>query len=213
LLAARTYATKADNARAETLLKKAIEVDPLNMPPYVLLGQLYLRQGKLDQARTEFQQLADQRPNNIGAGTMVGMIFEAQGKKDEAKKAYEKIYEHNPKAAIAANNLAVLLAQEGTNLDRALNLAQAAKAQLPDDPNVSDTLGWVYYKKDLASLAIEPLEFSVQKDPSRGVFQYHLGLAYMKVGEKDKGREWLERALKLQPDSELAAEARKALSS
>jgi putative PEP-CTERM system TPR-repeat lipoprotein len=213
LLAARTYATKADNARAESLLKKAIEVDPSYMQAYGLLGQLYFRQGKLDQARTQFQQLADKRPNDASAGTMVGMLLEAQGKKDDAKKAYESIYERNPKAAIAANNLAVLLAQEGTNLDRALNLAQAAKAQMPDDPNISDTLGWVYYKKNLASLAIEPLEFSVRKDPSRAVYQYHLGLAYMKAGDKAKGKMWLDRALKLQPDSDLAAEARKVLSS
>lgn len=213
LLAARTYATKGDNGRAESLLKKAIQVDPSFMPAYGILGQLYIRDGKLDEARAEFQQIADKRPDDVPAATMVGMLLEGQGKKDEAKKVYERIYDRNPKAAVAANNLAFMLAEEGTNLDRALNLAQAAKAQMPDDANISDTLGWVYYKKDLASLAIDPLEFSVNKDPSRAAFQYHLGFAYLKAGDKTKGKMWLERALKLQPDSDMSSEARKTLSS
>ena len=183
------------------------------MQAYGVLGQLYRREGKLEEARAEFQRIADQRPDDIPAATMVGMLLEQQGKKEEAKAVYDRIFERNPKAAVAANNLAYLLAEEGTNLDRALNLAQSAKAQMPDDASVSDTLGWVYYKKDLASLAIETLEFSVNKDPNNPAFQYHLGFAYVKAGNAEKGRMWLERALKLQPNSTMAAEARKALSS
>jgi len=213
LLAARTYATNGDNARAETLLRKAIGVDPSYMPAYGILGQLYLQQGKLDQARAEFQTMADKRPDDVAAATMIGMLLEGQGKKEEAKRTYSGIYERNPKAAVAANNLAYLLAEDGADLDRALNLAQTAKAQMPDDATVSDTLGWVYYKKNLASLAIEQLEFSVTKDPSHGAFQYHLGFAYLKAGDKDKGKMWLDRALKLEPSSPMAADAKKALAS
>jgi predicted Zn-dependent protease len=213
LLAARTYATKGDNGRAEELLKRAVEIDPSFIQAYGVLGQLYVGQGKLDDARAEFQRLASARPDDVAASTMVGMLLEGQGKNDDAKKVYGTIYDRNPKAAVAANNLAFILAQEGTDLDRALNLAQAAKAQMPDDPTVSDTLGWVYYKKDLASLAIEPLEFSVRKDPSHAAFQYHLGFAYLRKGDKANGTMWLNRALNLDPNSPMAVEARKALAS
>ncbi len=213
LLAARTYGTKGDNDRAEGLLKKAIDADPSFIQAYATLGQLYIREGKLDQARTEFQKILDKRPDDADAATTLGMLLDSQGRRDEARKVYADVYARNPKAVAAATNLAFLLAEEGKDLDRALNLAQAAKAQMPDDAGVSDTLGWVFYKKNLASLAIEPLEFSVGKDPSRAAYQYHLGFAYLKAGDKEKGRTWLERALKLQPGSEMAAEARNALAS
>ena len=36
-----------------------------------------------------------------------------------------------------------------------------AKRQMPKSPEVDDTLGWVYYKKNLADLAIPALEDSV----------------------------------------------------
>ena len=35
----------------------------------------------------------------------------------------------------------------------AQQLAQAAKAQLPNDPTINDTLGWVYVKRDMLQLA------------------------------------------------------------
>jgi Flp pilus assembly protein TadD len=78
---------------------------------------------------------------------------------------------------------------------------------------VNDTLGWIYYKRDLASLALEPLQQSVDKDPSNATYRYHLGLAYLKAGDKVKARSMLERALTLQLPSAEAAEARKALAS
>ena len=84
---------------------------------------------------------------------------------------------------------------------------------LPNDPDVSDTLGWVYYKRDLATLAIGHLRDSVEKVPSNPVYHYHLGRAYLKTGEKERGRASLERALRLDPSFDGAAHARQALAS
>lgn len=213
LLAARTYATGGDMARAESSLKKAIQLDPSFLEAYNVLGQLYVRQEKLDDALREYQALARQKQNDVAAHTMVGMILQVQNKPAEARKLYEKILEIDPRAVVAANNLAYMHAEAGSNLDMALQLAQTAKSQLPDDPDVNDTLGWVYYKRDLASLALDPLQRSVEKDPSNPLYRYHLGLAYLKVGDKVKARASLEQALKLKSDFEGAPEARKVLAS
>ncbi len=77
------------------------------------------------------------------------MILQMEGKNAEAQKQYEKVMTLDPRAPVAANNLAWIYAESGANLDVALQLAQTAKAGLPDSPEVDDTLGWVYYKKDL----------------------------------------------------------------
>jgi tetratricopeptide (TPR) repeat protein len=102
-------------------------------------------------------------------------------------------------APIVANNLAFIYAEQGTNLDMALQLATTAKQGLPDNPDVDDTLGWIYYKKDMAKLAIRSLEDSLKRRPDTPEVLYHLGLAYSKAGDQDKAREALERALKLNP--------------
>jgi len=129
----------------------------------------------------------------------VGIILEAQGKTDEARKSYEETVNSGSTAPVAANNLAFMYAEQGTNLDRALELATSAKQRMPDDPRVDDTIGWIYYKKDLASLAVAPLEDATKKQPNYADAHYHLGMTYAKLGERAKAKESLERALKLNP--------------
>ena len=85
------------------------------------------------------------------------------------------------------------------NLDVALQLATSAKQRLPDDHSVDDTIGWVYYKKDLPLLAVRPLVDSLRKRPDAPVVLYHLGMAYARLGDKAKARDALGRALKLDP--------------
>jgi Flp pilus assembly protein TadD len=104
-----------------------------------------------------------------------------------------------------------MYASRNHQLDRALQLALAAKADLPDHPEVNDTLAYVYLRKQLPSLAIPPLLKAVEKAPGNPVFHYRLGLAYSQVGDTASARRELERALKLKADFKGAEEARELL--
>jgi putative PEP-CTERM system TPR-repeat lipoprotein len=198
-LLARVHSAAGDEAAAEQALRRAVSVDPRFTDGYTMLAKRYMKQGRLDEARAEFEGIAKRDPSAIGARTMVGMLLEAQGKREEAKKSYEATVNATENAPFAANNLAFIYAEQGTNLDVALRLATSAKQGLPEDPNVDDTLGWVYYKNDMASLALRPLQDSLRKRPDDPGVLYHLGMTYAKLGDKPKARETLERALKLDP--------------
>ena len=136
-----------------------------------------------------------------------------EGKNAEAQKQYERVMAIEPRAAVAANNLAWIYAESGGNLDVALQLAQAAKAQLPSQPEINDTLGWIYYKKGLTTLALGPLSQAVDKGPKVAAYQFHLGMALAKNGETDKARTALQAALAIDPSFAGAADARKTLAS
>ena len=212
-LAAGVYISAGDSARAEQLLKAAIQSDPENFQIYSMLGGLYYQQKKLDAARAEFEKIAQKQPKPVGALTMVASIFELQNKPEEAQKRYEAILQIDPRAGVAANNLAWLYAERGGNLDVALQLAQTAKQQLPKSPEVSDTLGWIYYKKGLPELAVPALEASVAGQPQDATCHYRLGLAYARAGNKPRARAALEHALKLNPAFQGADDARQVLKS
>jgi tetratricopeptide (TPR) repeat protein len=141
---------------------------------------------------------------------MVAMLHHAQGRTQDARAAYQRILEVDARAVVANNNLAYMYAEEGKDLDMALQMAQAAKAASPDDPDVADTLGFVYLKKDMATQAIGPLLQSTRTNPGKPVYHYHLGLAYQKTGEHEKAKASIERALSLGEFAE-AGDARKAL--
>jgi putative PEP-CTERM system TPR-repeat lipoprotein len=212
-LTARAHVANGDRAKAEELLKRAIEKDPARLASYSLLGELYARENRLGEARTQFEGLLQRNPQSVSALTMVGMILEQQGSTEEAEKFYARALAVDPKAPIAANNLAWIYVASQRKLDEALQLAQGAKERLPDEPGINDTLGWIYVKKNMAEQAIEHLEHSVELKPTDPVFHYHLGMAYMQQGHRDRAKQSLAKALSLRGDFEGAAEARQALGS
>jgi Flp pilus assembly protein TadD len=180
---------------------------------YGALGQIYAKQGRLPEALVEFEALAQRDPKPVAALTLAGIIMERQGNKAGAQQRFERVIQLDSNAPVAANNLAWLYAENGGNLDVALQLAQTAKRQLPNSPEVNDTLGFIYYKKNLPALALPPLQSSVEKDPSNAEYHYHLGLAYSRAGDKAKASESLTRALTLKPDFAGAQDARSVLAS
>jgi tetratricopeptide (TPR) repeat protein len=211
LLAARTYAVDRDAARAEQALRKVIELDPSALEAYSGLGQIYVATNRLDQALKEFEEFAKRQPKSVGAHTLVATILHAQNRIPEARARYERVLTIDSRAPVAANNLAWLYAENGGNLDMAVDLALTARARLPESAAVTDTLGWVYFKKNRPEQAIPALRESTAKEPNNALYRFHLGLAYAKAGEKDKARAELEQALKINADFPGADEARRTL--
>lgn len=212
-LSAQVYALAGQTDKAEEVLRRAVTTDPRFSNGFAMLAGLYLKEHRLDDARREFEGMVKRDPQAVGPRTMVGIILEAQGKRADAQRWYEATVAELNNAPVAANNLACIYAEQGSNLDVALQLAKSAKRQMPDNPDVDDTIGWVYYKKGLATLAVRPLEDSLAKNPNNPVVLYHLGLTYAKVGDKDKARTTLTRALSVNPQMPAAEMARRTLAS
>jgi len=210
-IAGTAYNAAGQRDKVEKTFLAGLELDPSNMVAYEVLGRLYTSTGRLDEALKQFEAASARQPSQVGAATMVATILTMKGRRDEAQKRYEAIVADNPRAAVAANNLAFMLAEQGGNLEIALQHAQTAKAQLPQNAAVNDTLGWIYYKRELPHIAIPFLEQSVASEPKNAEFQLHLGLSYVKAGDTARGRQALEAALKLNPRIAHADEARRAI--
>ena len=126
----------------------------------------------------------------------------------EAIKHYETAVGLSSDSAIAKNNLAYILPEHGGNIDRALVLAQSAKEKFPDNPTLTDTLGWIYYKKNITTTAIELFNDAIKADPKNPTLHYHVALAYKKAGDTDSARQSLTKALAFEGDFPDAEEAR-----
>jgi putative PEP-CTERM system TPR-repeat lipoprotein len=213
LLGARTYAATGDLKTSEQLLRRVLSADPSRLAAYAALAQIYAKQGRLDAALVELDALVQRDPKSVSALTLSGMILESQGKTAEAQARFERVMQVDGEAPVAANNLAWLYAAHGGNLDVALQLAQTAKRKLPDTAEVNDTLGFIYYKKNLPALAIPPLRASAEKDPNNAMYHYHLGLAYARAGDNPQALQSLNRALSLAPNFDGAQDARTVLNS
>jgi Flp pilus assembly protein TadD len=111
-----------------------------------------------------------------------------------------------------ANDLAYFLSETDGDKERALQLAQVAKEAAPDEPHISDTLGWILYQRGIHARAVALLQEAASKLTDNAVVRYHLGMAQLAAGNKEAAKRELQQALKLQPTFPGAEEARKALS-
>jgi tetratricopeptide (TPR) repeat protein len=211
IFAGQAYLAMGDTKSAEAAYRKAVELDPSRFEPYLVLARMYATENRLDDASAEFGEAAKRQPTNAGIRTMMGMIYELQKQPDQARKSYEAALAIDPRSPVAANNLAQHYADAGQNLDEALQLAQTAKNGLPDRPEVDDTLGWVYYKKGLAPLAIRSFKLCVAAKPDNPTFLAHLGLAYAQNKDREPARQALKKALAMRADFDGAADARATL--
>lgn len=211
-LVGQLWLNAKDPAQAEQSFKTAIELDGSALSPYLNLAQLYYQTGKVDQSIAEYETVLAKNPTAPPALMMLGIIYEGRKEYDKAKEHYEQILKVNPRFAPAANNLAWVIAEQGGNLDVALSHAQTAREQRPEDPNIADTLGWIYYKKNASLLAVSMLKEAADKLPNEPLVHYHLGMAHAKKGDAGSAKQALQTALKLNQDFAGAEDAKKTLS-
>ena len=199
LLVGRMARAEGDDEGAEAAFQKAISLDPQNLAAYETLAKLYARMGRLEDAARTYEQALEVKPNSPQIHHMLGMLYELNGDTERAVARYEDAIRYRPDFAEAKNNLAYIYAESGENLDRALDLAQDAKALLPESPSVADTLGWVLYKRGVPSAAISYLKeaeaATKPNDPSLGEVRFHLAQAYEANGDSQEAVAAVDRSL------------------
>lgn len=128
--------------------------------------------------------------------TGLAAYLEKAGKLDEAMAQYEKVLKEDPKSQLAANNLAMLLIEYKTD-DASKQRARDLSKLLVDakEPAYLDTIGWVEYKFGDYQKASEYLEKAIQNAPDAALIRYHLGMAYVGLGNKVLAKDNLKQAV------------------
>jgi len=166
---------------------------------YLRIGETYRRKGDSLGAIQALQKARETMPDNVVVLSTLALVLDGAGRRCEAQQVYEATLKLDPNNAVALNNLAFLLAESGGDLDAALTMAQRAKQLLPNLYEITDTLGWIYLKKNLSDNAIEIFKDLVVKAPNQSTFHYHLGMALYQKGDKPKAIKELNDALKYNP--------------
>jgi tetratricopeptide (TPR) repeat protein len=200
-----------DYAGAERTYRQALQKNPDFYFSYSQLALIEANAGKLQEALLDAQHSIDKNPKFLLGYISLGNLHERLNQFEEAKAIYKKALGINPNYAPALNNLAWLYCEHGGNLDEALSLAQQAKAAAPASPNISDTLGWVEYRKGLYASAAQDLKEAAKASPDSSGIQYHLGMALFKDGRLAEAKPVLQRALDLKIPTEQAEEIKQQL--
>jgi tetratricopeptide (TPR) repeat protein len=196
--------------RAEAAYLKAVTINDRNLGVYLNLGNLYREHSRSDEAIAQYEAALAKDPRLNSARMLLASMYEQKNDYEKAESLYREILARDRRFAPAANNLAFLILKQGGNIDVALSYAQVAREELPTDPYVADTIGWIYYQKNVYKRATSLLQEASGKLSAHPMVQYHLGMALLKAGDKAGARKRLQTSLALDerfPDAEKARAA------
>jgi tetratricopeptide (TPR) repeat protein len=166
------------------------------------IAEAYIRKRNYPQAIEELKKAHELLPESTAVLNTLALLLENGGNHQEAKKAYEKSLLKDPSNPEALNNLAYLMAETGGNLDEALTLATRAKQKLPNFMEISDTIGWIYLKKNLSDSAIDIFKDLTAKVPQNATYHYHYAMALVQKGDKNAALKECKLALGAKPAKE-----------
>ncbi len=212
-LLGEVYIAQKKFAKAEKEIKKAINLNNKWPLPYTSLVSIYLAQNNIEGAIRIYQQALEVLPKNTRIMSELAQIYERKNEPEKAMSTYERILTIEPASALAANNLAVLLAEvkgDTASLQRAKELAM--RFEQSTQPGFLDTIGWIYYKTGEFEKSLPILEKVVEKTRNVPIFQYRLGMAYYKTGNQDAAKTHLSKAIESGKKFQGHEEAKKVLS-
>ncbi|WP_041273230.1 tetratricopeptide repeat protein [Desulforapulum autotrophicum] len=133
-------------------------------------------------------------PDAVDLFFRLGVVQDKFGQKQACIQSMKRAIELDPDNANALNYLGYTYADLGENLDVAKSLILKALSLKPDDGFITDSLGWVYYKKAQFAEAVSVLEKAVQLTQGDPVIIEHLGDAYQKDNRLEKALEAYKKA-------------------
>jgi Flp pilus assembly protein TadD len=148
-------------------------------------------------------------PENVSALMLRGALDEAAGKSPEA--TYLEILKIHPDFDPARVRLAGLYLNDPAKLDQALELARAARARMPEDPELTRVFALVNYRKGDFKYAAQLFAELAIRRPLVAGEQFMHGMALVHSNQAAKARPILEEALQADLPEADAAIAKEAL--
>jgi tetratricopeptide (TPR) repeat protein len=204
---------RLEDAQAAAL--SAFQAEPRDPKHAELLVAIYAEQGRLDEAIATFEEAREVGSLGSFGEELLARLYTQTQKDDQAIAIYERLVQQGESRVGVKNDLAYLLAKSGRDLDRALELARQAQAEAGENANVADTLGFVYYRKQLYEPALEQFRFAIEavekanppQPAASAAYHYHLGLALRGLDRKEEAIAALEAAVARNPDLTEAKQA------
>ncbi len=150
-------------------------------------------------------------PETLRAGLFfqLGEAYERTRRYDEAADQFQAVLEIQPQNSTAMNYLGYMWADNGENLEQALELVRRAVALEPDNGAYVDSLGWALFRLGEFEEARRHLERANQLAPEDSTILEHLGDVYVALGDTGRAREAYEHALAINDEENVEAVRRK----
>ena len=208
---AHLLASKGDMAKARALIADLPHNTPQAKRTRLQAEVQLLRDFKMyEQAYQVLSKASKAEPDDLDLRYEVAMLAEKLNRMDEMEKLLRSIIAAKPDFQHAYNALGYALADRNIRLAEARALIVKALEIAPEDPMITDSLGWVEFRlgNKQSALAILQRAYDTKNDPEIAA---HLGEVQWSLGLKDKAMKVWRDALKTDPKNDLLQETLKRL--
>lgn len=167
---------------------------------WIMLGESKQFAGDIAGAIDALNKAKTLEPNNFRPYLSLALLYDKQERFDDARKSYEDVIRLQPDNVDALNNLAYLKADKGIDLDQALTYAQRAQQKDPNNPEIQDTVAFIYLRKNLTDEGLRMLRTLVVQKPESALFHLHLAMALYAKGDRPMAKKELDTALRNKPN-------------
>lgn len=206
---AQLMANAGEQDEAIRILKDLVD-DEKNIEAQIQIGDIYRNNEKYEESLKAYNDAFDMLDNKITAkywdlSFARGMVNERLKNWDQAEKDLQIALLYEPDQPYVLNYLGYSWADQGTNLEKAVEMIEKAVRLKPDDGAIVDSLGWVYFRMGKFDKSVKTLEQAVELSPTESEINDHLGDAYWRVGRKSEARFQWKRAASFSKDAGLTS--------
>ena len=194
-LKGRIFSELEDFERADSIYRVTLQRDSEYRGVWHNLGNNAYRTRDYEEAVQFYKNEIDTHPAPVPWRGM-GRAYVELGHADSARWAFEESIKMDSLYAPGYFNLALLLEDEGA-FDEALQAAQTAWRLSPLDVDFRYLMASLFVSNEHFVEAIPHLQAVTQERPWHHASHYNLGQALVRMGERDRGQEYLQKAEEL----------------
>jgi tetratricopeptide (TPR) repeat protein len=169
---------------------------------YLRLADAFLRMGDGPRSIAALENIRRLMPADPAILMDLAMLYETTSDKTRALSAYRELIRIQPDNAAALNNGAYLIAESNGDLDEALRYVMHAATLQPELPEITDTLGWVYFKRNDLADAFTAFAKLLQVSPGNQAFRDHMKATLVAVPDQSPSMMQLRQVLNEPPGEE-----------
>lgn len=153
---------------------------------YFRLAELHDDDEMLHKAELVIERLVNHPDADASAWFLRGLLAEAENEPAAAIESYRRSIELNPQHLPAKNNLALVLAEQNTDINEAMALAQDVVDAMPQSPQFLDTLATVQLRAGRADEAVATIQTAIKIDTTNPAWKQALLRIYTEAGMEDE---------------------------
>ena len=186
-----------DEAKAMEAYQDCLKFKGFLQLPRQRLAAIHLKNGRIDKAICEYEQLTDEHPEETTSRTILGYLYAAEHRYDEALEEFNMSILSHPDNFHDDNAREEEKYIEEGDLDAAMKQVEWLIEQVGDQPDLYVRMGDIHEKAGRADEALACYETAIRNQPNYLEATIKLGTYYLRQHQSAMAAEQFNRAIEI----------------